>query len=179
MTRPATSTGWSIATRRSGPSLPERNNKLSFAARKRIALQFLYGINYIHHEGFLHRDVSLQNVLLKVYGGGAVLVKLSDFGLAKDHASEFTRTRTEMRGTIRDPLLSSFKNYSVLNEIYSLGWILSYIFTGREALKSGTGEVSRIIQKCAANDIAQRYQRVIELIADVERLEVSPSDTPA
>ncbi len=159
--------------------IAKRNNKLSFAARKRIALQFLYGINYIHHEGFLHRDVSLQNVLLKVYGGVAVLVKLSDFGLAKDHASEFTRTGTEIRGTIRDPLLNSFKDYSVLNEIYSLGWVLSYIFTGRESLKSGKDEVSRIIQKCAANDTAQRYQKVIDLIADVERLEVSPTDASA
>ena len=102
--------------------IARRNNKLSFAARKRIALQFLYGINYIHREGLLHRDVSLQNVMLKVFSSGAVLVKLSDFGLVKDHASEFTRTKTEMRGTIRDPLLSSFKDYAVLNEIYSLGW---------------------------------------------------------
>ena len=156
-----------------------RNNKLSFASRKRIALQFLYGINYIHHERLLHRDVSLQNVMLKVFGGGAVLVKLSDFGLVKDQASEFTRTKTEMRGTIRDPLLSSFKDYDVLNEIYSLGWVLSYIFTGREALKSGADEVSRIIQKCAANDKAQRYQRVMDLIADVERLAVSLTDAPA
>jgi eukaryotic-like serine/threonine-protein kinase len=159
--------------------IARRNNKISFASRKRIALQFLYGINYIHRERLLHRDVSLQNVMVKVYGGGAVLVKLSDFGLVKDHDSEFTRTKTEMRGTIRDPLLSSFKDYTVLNEIYSLGWVLSYIITGREALKSGTDEVSRIIQKCAANDPAQRYQRVIDLIADVERLEASPTDAPA
>lgn len=159
--------------------IAKRNNKLSFAPRKRIALQFLYGINYIHHEGLLHRDVSLQNVMLKVFGSGAVLVKLSDFGLVKDDASEFTRTKTEMRGTIRDPLLSSFKDYAVLNEIYSLGWVLSYIFTGREALKSGTDEVSRIIQKCTANDTTRRYQRVIDLIADVERLAASPTGAPA
>jgi hypothetical protein len=156
-----------------------RNNKLSFASRKRIALQFLYGINYIHHKGLLHRDISLQNVMLKVFGDGAVLVKLSDFGLVKDQASEFTRTKTEMRGTIRDPLLSSFKDYAVLNEIYSIGWVLSYIFTGRESLKAGADEVSRIVQKCGANDTVQRYQQVIDLIADVDRLEVSPAGTPA
>ncbi len=159
--------------------IARRNNKLSFAARKRIALQFLYGINYIHYEGLLHRDVSPQNVMVKVFGGGAELVKLSDFGLVKDPASEFTRTKTEMRGTIRDPLLSSFKDYTVLNEIYSLGWVLSYIFTGRETLKSGADEVSQIIQKCAANETVQRYQWVLDLIADVERLAVSPTDAPA
>ena len=89
----------------------KRNNKLAFATRKRITLQFLYGINYIHGQGLLHRDLSLQNVLLKVFESGAALVKLSDFGLVKDRMSDFTRTKTEMRGTIRDRLLASFKDY--------------------------------------------------------------------
>jgi serine/threonine protein kinase len=158
--------------------IAKRNDTLSRGWRKRIALQFLYGINYIHHKKYLHRDISLQNVLLKVYGD-AVLVKLSDFGLVKDHASDFTRTSTEMRGTIRDPLLSSFKDYKVVNEIYSIGYVLSYIFTGREALKTSGDEIGQIIQRCVANDTAQRYQRVKEIIADVERLAVSPTDTTA
>lgn len=112
--------------------IKKRNNALSFSSRKRIALQFLYGVNYIHTEDLLHRDVSLQNVLVKTFNGGAVLVKLSDFGLAKDKNSEYTRTKTEMRGTYRDPVLESFKDYGVRNEIYSIGWVLSYIFSGRK-----------------------------------------------
>lgn len=158
-----------------------RNNKLHFSSRKRIALQFLYGINYIHTAGLLHRDVSLQNVLVKTFHGGAVLVKLSDFGLAKDKNSQFTRTKTEMRGTIRDPLLANFKDYAVCNEIHSIGWVLSYIFSGREALMSQGDALSRIVQKCAAHDISHRYQNVRELIADVERLETTPppADAPA
>jgi tRNA A-37 threonylcarbamoyl transferase component Bud32 len=156
-----------------------RNDRLSFASRRRVALQFLYGINYLHHKGLLHRDVSLQNVMLKVFDSGAVLVKLSDFGLVKDHASEYTRTKTEMRGTIRDPLLGSFKEYDIVNEIYSLGWVLSYIFTGREALKADVSEVGRIVQRCTANDTTRRYQQVIDLIADVENLAAPPSGAPA
>ncbi|MCX5397078.1 protein kinase family protein [Streptomyces sp. NBC_00102] len=158
-----------------------RNNKLHFSSRKRIALQFLYGINYIHGAGLLHRDVSLQNVLVKTFHGGAVLVKLSDFGLVKDRNSQFTRTKTEMRGTIRDPLLANFKEYATCNEIHSIGWVLSYIFSGREALMSRGDTLSRIVQKCAAHDISHRYQNVRELIADVEGLEATPSpvDAPA
>lgn len=159
--------------------ISKRNNRLSFASRKRIALQFLYGINYIHFKERLHRDVSLQNVMLKVYGDGAVLVKVSDFGLVKDRDSEFTRTRTEMRGTIRDPSLGSFKEYAVINEIYSVGCVLSYIFTGKESLNASMDQVGKIVQKCVANDTAQRYQRVPDLIADVESLAVSPTQTPA
>ena len=159
--------------------IARRNGQLPPASRKRIALQFLYAINYIHHKKLLHRDVSLQNVMLKVYGDGAVLVKLSDFGLVKDHASDFTRTSTDMRGTIRDPSLSSFKDYGVPNEIYSLGFVLSYIFTGKEALQTSGDQVGAIIRKCTANDTSRRYQQVIDLIADVEQLVVPPTGSPA
>lgn len=156
-----------------------RNNSLSFSSRKRIALQFLYGINYLHSKGLLHRDISLQNVLLKVFDDGAVLVKLSDFGLVKDQSSTFTRTSTEMRGSIRDPLLHDFKSYSVHNEIYPIGWILSYIFTGRESLTSNTDRISQIVQKCTVHDFKLRYQTVLEIIAEVEKLEAEPTDAPA
>ncbi|MEV8512865.1 protein kinase family protein [Dactylosporangium sp. NPDC051484] len=159
--------------------IARRNNNLSFPSRKRIALQFLYAISYLHSQPLLHRDISLQNVLLKVYESGAVLVKLSDFGLVKDPSSTFTRTRTEMRGTIRDPLLHDFRLYGVVNEIYAIGWVLSYIFTGRESLSTTGDEVSRIVQKCAAHDIASRYQSVRDLIADVEQLTAPPAERSA
>jgi serine/threonine protein kinase len=157
----------------------KRNATLSFASRKRIALQFLYGLNYIHTKGLLHRDISLQNVLMKVYESGAVIVKLSDFGLVKDNSSEFTRTHTEIRGTIRDPALDSFKDYTVTNEMYAIAFVLSYIFTGRESLKSVVDEVGRIVQKCASHETSARYATALELIADVEMLEATPTDTPA
>lgn len=159
--------------------IARRNQKLTVASRKRIALQILYGINYIHHKGLLHRDLSLQNILLKVFDDGAVLVKLSDFGLVKDLDSTFTRTGTDMRGTIRDPILHSFKEYSVVNELYAVGWILSYVFTGRESLGVEGDEVGRIVQKCTANRPLDRYQRVIDVITDVERLGATPTDAPA
>ena len=159
--------------------IAKKNATMSFAARKRIALQFLYGINYLHHQKLLHRDISLQNILLKVFGSGAVLVKLTDFGLVKDQASEFTRTQTEMKGTVRDPMLDSFKDYAVVNEMYAIGHVLAYIFKGRESLPPATDEVGRIIHKCAVNDLDQRYQAVTELITDLERLEAPPVQATA
>jgi serine/threonine protein kinase len=127
----------------------------------------------------LHRDISLQNVLLKVFARGAVLVKLSDFGLVKDRTSDFTRTETELRGTIRDPLLDSFKDYNVSNEIYAIGWVLSFIFTGKESLRPSSAGVTQIVQKCVDHDRDRRYNTVLELIADVERLAATPTDAPA
>jgi len=158
--------------------ISKKNATLSFAARKRIALQFLYGINYLHHQRLLHRDISLQNILLKVFDSGAVLVKLSDFGLVKDQANEFTRTQTEMKGTIRDPTLSSFRDYTVVNEMYSIGHVLAFIFKGRESLPPAGDVVGKVVHKCVLTDPAQRYQTVAELIFDVERLE-APLRQPA
>ena len=34
------------------------NQSLAWGTRKRIALQFLYGLNYLHAMGILHRDIS-------------------------------------------------------------------------------------------------------------------------
>lgn len=159
--------------------ISKKNATLSFAARKRIALQFLYGINYLHRQQLLHRDISLQNILLKVFDAGAVLVKLSDFGLVKDQTKDFTLTQTEMKGTVRDPMLGSFKDYAVVNEMYSIGWVLAYIFTGRESLPAPGDAVGKIIHKCAIHDLVQRYQTVAELIADIERLEAPPVQATA
>ena len=157
----------------------KRNATLPFASRKRITLQFLYALNYIHKEKLLHRDISLQNVLMKVYASGAVLVKLSDFGLVKDTNSDYTRTHTEIRGTIRDPQLESFKDYNVANEVYAIGAVLAFILTGRESLRAEPTEVSRIVQKCISHDIDQRYASVRDIIADVEGLTATPTGSPA
>ncbi len=156
-----------------------RNAELRFGSRKRIALQFLYGLNYIHLQGLLHRDISLQNVLLKVFAGGAVLVKLSDFGLVKDQESDYTHTGSEVRGTIRDPLLESFKDYSVANEIYATGSVLAFIFTGKKSLAVDSGDVGRIVQRCVDHDASKRYRSVAAIIPDVEALIATPSGAPA
>lgn len=159
--------------------ITKRNSTLPFGYRKRIALQFLYGLNYIHGQELLHRDISLQNVLLKVYKSGAVLVKLSDFGLVKDRTSEYTRTHTELRGSIRDPHLDNFKEYSLSNEIYATGVVLSFIFTGRESLTTNQGDVGRIVRKCVNYDVDQRYASAYEIIEDVEALVSPPTGAPA
>lgn len=141
---------------------------LRFETRRRIALQFVSGLNHLHNHGFLHRDISLQNVLIKQYDHGAVIVKLSDFGLLKDNGSTFTMSDTEMRGTIRDPLWTSFKDFDVSNEIYAAGVVLAFIFTGREGLPQDTVGVNEVIHKCTILTASQRYASVLEVIKDLE-----------
>jgi tRNA A-37 threonylcarbamoyl transferase component Bud32 len=162
----------------------DRNNaRMSFGTRKRIGLQFLYGLNYLHSKGHLHRDVSYQNALVKEYDGGAVIVKISDFGLFKDLDSTLTRTESELRGTILDPTIASFKDYNLGNEIYAIGCVLSFIFSGRLNIGSCRGATRAIIDKCVALDHTTRYPDVRSIIRDVELLgpEITErqSETPA
>ncbi|MDP8017119.1 protein kinase domain-containing protein [Prescottella equi] len=154
-----------------------RNSQLVFPERKRIALQFLRGLNHIHSKDYLHRDLSYRNVLVKVYDGDEVLVKIADLGLVKDLESDFTRTETDMKGTLRDPYLENFRDFGLRNEMWAIGMVLQYIFTGRERLERlDTG--ARIVEKCTDRDPSQRYDRVLDLIADVEALE-DPAAAPA
>lgn len=142
-----------------------------FSTRRRIALQFLYGLNYIHLEGHCHRDISLRNVLLRVYDSGAVMVKLSDFGLAKPRGSEFTKTDSEMRGTIQDPALESFKEFKPVNDIYAAGRVLSYLFTGRQSVLGGDSDLAAVIQKCVHPEPHRRFQTVLEIVKDLEAVD--------
>lgn len=150
--------------------LKETNNALSWAARKRIALQFLYGLNYLHRKDVLHRDLSVSNVLIKKYDLGAVTVKLSDFGLSKLQDSDLTRTGSSMKGTVVDPTLESFKKYGLPNEIYGAGHILSFIFSGRMGLGGTNGPVQQIVQRCTDHDLRKRYGSIADVIIEVEAL---------
>lgn len=57
------------------------------------------------------------------------------------------------------------------------GWVLSYIFTGRDALSTATDPASRIVQKCTAPNLTERYSSALDAIADVEHLEATPTAT--
>lgn len=81
-----------------GAFISARNATLPFSSRRRIALQFIYGLNYLRSKRVLHRDISLRNILVKVHDAGAATVKLSDFGLAKDPDSGLTE---ELQGPRR------------------------------------------------------------------------------
>lgn len=41
------------------------------------------GLEHVHRNGYLHRDIKLQNILVKKNGNGTNTYKLADFGFSK------------------------------------------------------------------------------------------------
>lgn len=150
--------------------IKRNNSKLSWRVRKRIALQFLYGLSYLHRKDILHRDISLRNVLVQEHDLGVVTVKLSDFGLHKLPESEFTKIDSSMKGTVLDPTLDRFADFTVSNDIYAVGHVLSYIFTGRSGLDSTTGPLRHVVDQCTDSVVAKRFGEVSEIVAALEAL---------
>jgi serine/threonine protein kinase len=149
----------------------KENSKISFNTRKRVALQFLYAMSYIHHKKILHRDLSYHNILIKQYDCGVLGVKLSDFGLGKTEMSEFTKLDTEIKGTIIDPSLDRFKNYSIANEIYAIGMILNFIFSGKMSFSySSESKLKEIVKKCTNQDLVKRYKNVHQILKETDEL---------
>lgn len=149
------------------------NSSLSFSNRKKLALQFLQGIKQIHGKNLLHRDISYNNVLINCYDDNQYIIKISDFGLCKSEDSVFTSDSSEMKGTIRDPLLSSFKEYNLTNEIYAIGFILNLILTGNKSPKiSENSPINKIIGCCISTIEESRYKTLENLISDVNGLRI-------
>lgn len=146
-------------------------NILDFDLRKNIAMQFLEVMKFIHAENLLHRDISFNNILLKENDSTFPLVKISDFGLVKDESLNLTTTNSLIKGTIIDDTLTSFKDYNIKNEIYSIGYIIHYIFTGRQSLNfKEDNSIIRIVKKCIDRNHDNRYNSVDEIINDMKNI---------
>lgn len=153
------------------------NNKdfMTFHYRKNIALQFLKGLKYLHSKDMYHRDISFNNILIQEFDDNFVIVKISDFGLLKDLNLELTRTDSEIRGTIIDDTLTSFKDYNIKNEIYAIGVVLWFIFTGKTNLKTDDSNIAKIVNKCITRDLDKRFNNVDEIIQEIKL--ISDSNT--
>lgn len=148
----------------------KKGNPIENDKRKDIALQFLNALKILHNDELLHRDISYNNILIKQYNWDKITSKISDFGLIKDKNSDLTSIGTSIKGTIIDDTLGSFKDYNLKNEIYSIGIILFYIFTGKQNLENyndSDKKLLNIINRCIDRNHNNRYNSLDEIISDV------------
>lgn len=167
-------------------------SKMAWKQATRAMIDACKGLSAAHAAGMIHRDIKPSNLLWTDSG----TVKVSDFGLAKPHNSEnlsVTR-RDQFVGT---PLFMSpeqCRNDAVDNrsDIYSLGATYFMLLTGRAPYDQGSAiqilfahcsapipdvtethpdvppMAAHIIRKAMAKRPEDRYQRVDELLNDLE-----------
>lgn len=151
--------------------LDYKGNNLEFGYRKRIAQQFLYGVIAIHAHRIWHRDFSLWNILIQEFDSNVVQVKISDFGLSRTIDSTFTQSKSQVKGTFADPALDHFNAYKLEHEIYAIGRVLHFIFTGKTSTSVDSKTLRPIIQKCLHPEIEKRYQSVRDLLREIDQLQ--------
>ena len=116
--------------------LLHNGQELPWDLRYQIAQDIAHGLNLLHNDDILHRDLKSDNVLLD----DRLRAKLSDFGLSKiKNSSRSTTKRTQAVGTEGwmapelfldiDELEDSVIPYSMYSDIYSYGMVLWEIAT--------------------------------------------------
>ncbi len=141
----------------------KHNNNLDIQTRKNIGLQIIKAFKYILDKNILHRDISPNNILLKEYENGLLVVKISDFGLVKEPHSELTNDNTEIKGSFNDYSDLSkvgFKNYDKHHEIFALTRILFFVVTGKI---NNEGIKCPFLDKGTSGNIEERYRTLDEL----------------
>jgi serine/threonine protein kinase len=97
---------------------------------KNISKQILRGINHLHENMVIHRDLKLENIL---YDPEHNLVKIGDFGLSRQFDYEVNNEYTNVGTPAYQPpeLLLGLTHYSTSFDIWSAGCILVAICTGK------------------------------------------------
>lgn len=124
-------------------NLYEEMKKEPFS-RERIQLsmrQIFAGISYMHKQGYFHRDMKPENVLIK-----DGVLKLADFGLAREVRSRPPYTQYVSTRWYRSPeLLLRSPTYNSPVDIWACGAIMAELFMN-DPLFAGQSEVDMLMK---------------------------------
>jgi eukaryotic-like serine/threonine-protein kinase len=120
---------------RSGAQILQRQGPVEPEIAAEIGIQACAGLDYAHRRGIIHRDVKPGNLMIVggPVGGGEMIVKLTDFGIAR--AVEQTRI-TQVGSVVGTaaylaPEQVRGEEATPATDVYALGVVLYQFLTGR------------------------------------------------
>ncbi|XP_030608372.1 serine/threonine-protein kinase MAK-like isoform X1 [Archocentrus centrarchus] len=125
--------------------MKEREDKMfSENEIRNILFQILSGLAFVHKHGYFHRDLKPENLLCM----GSELVKIADFGLAREIRSQPPYTDYVSTRWYRAPeVLLRSSSYSSPIDIWAIGCIMAELYT-LTPLFPGNSEVDEILKIC-------------------------------
>jgi len=125
--------------------MKEKNKPFPEIQVRNITFQMLQGLQYMHKNGFFHRDMKPENVLCN----GADDIKIADFGLAREIRSRPPFTDYVSTRWYRAPeVLLRSTRYNSPVDLWAIGTIMAEIYTIRP-LFPGSSEIDEIFKVTA------------------------------
>jgi putative nucleotidyltransferase with HDIG domain len=156
-----------------------------------VALEIAAGLQAIHDVGIIHRDLKTQNILIDSRG----LVRLLDFGIAKEGGSQLTATGMIV-GTpeYMSPEQAKGGRIDLRSDIYALGIVIFELFTGHVPFAGDNSmavlyrqvneapplddaalppPVVPVLRRALAKDPRERYASVRELAEELRQAQAA------
>jgi protein kinase len=126
--------------------IKDRDKKLPEAKVRNVMWQVLQGLAYMHKNGFFHRDMKPENLLVS-----KDVVKIADFGLAREIRSRPPFTDYVSTRWYRAPeVLLRSPTYNAPIDIFAMGAIMAELYTFRPLFpgSSEPDELYKITSVC-------------------------------
>eukprot|EP00759_Apiculatamorpha_spiralis_P029334 PhF_6_TR31514/c2_g1_i1/m.46435/K08829/MAK; male germ cell-associated kinase len=113
---------------------------------RNIMFQVMQSLSYIHRQGYFHRDMKPENILIRINSAEDYAVKIADFGLAKEVRCKPPLTDYVSTRWYRAPeVLLQDKTYNSPIDLWACGCILAELYMLRP-LFPGTSEVDELFK---------------------------------
>lgn len=139
-----------------------REKQLSEKETKNIISQLCCGLQTLHKNNIIHRDLTPSNIMISDDG----TVKIIDFDISRAVNNTAVRDTTIL-GTegFAAPEQFGFGQSNAQTDIYALGVLINYMLTGGKlpSEEMYSGKMSKIIRRCIEIDPSKRYKSVGEI----------------